>query len=85
MRKRTYMGILLAVAVVAAVCCLYFMRIDHVQLMVENGQPCISVRTAQSENRVLLWMDEETAAGYFFLPSVSAAIKFVWAIRVEAV
>ena len=48
MRKRTYMGILLAVAVVAAVCCLYFMRIDHVQLMVENGQPCISVRTAHT-------------------------------------
>lgn len=75
MRKRTYMGILLAVAVVAAVCCLYFMRIDHVQLMVENGQPCISVRTAQSENRVLLWMDEETAAGYFFLPSCVSSHK----------
>lgn len=69
MRKRTYMGIMLVIAIVAAAGCLYYMRRDNVLLRVENGQPCISVRTAQSENRVFLWQDEEETAGYFFLPS----------------
>lgn len=69
MRKRTCMGIMLVIAVVAAAGCLYHMRRDNVLLRVENGQPCISVRTAQSENRVSLWQDEEESAGYFFLPS----------------
>ena len=74
MRKRTCMGIMLAVAV-AAVCCLYIIKKDNVLLCVENGQPCISVRTAQSENKVFLWQDtdgeeaEKEAAGFFFLPS----------------
>ncbi|MDE5718769.1 MAG: CotH kinase family protein [Lachnospiraceae bacterium] len=73
MRKRTCMGILLAAAAVAAVFCLYFKNRNSVLLHVENGQPCISVRTAQSENRVFLWQDEKEAgeetAGFFFLPS----------------
>lgn len=69
MRKRTCMGIMLVIAIAVAVGCLYYMRRDHVLLRVENGQPCISVRTAQSENRVFLWRDEEETAGYFFLPS----------------
>lgn len=76
MRKRTCMGIMLAVAIVAAVCCLYFKDKNNVLLSVESGQPCVTVRTAQGENRVLLWQDEEGAAddgqetaGWFFLPS----------------
>lgn len=68
MRKRTCMGIMLAIAVAAAGW-LFHIRRDNVLLCVENGQPCISVRTAQSENRVSLWQDEEQTAGYFFLPS----------------
>lgn len=78
MRKRTCMGIVLAAAV-AAVCCLYFKDKNNVLLLVENGQPCISVRTAQSENRVVLWQDgeedgeaQEESAGWFFLPSCAA-------------
>lgn len=76
MRKRIGMGIMLAVAVVAAVCCLIIKDRNNVLLHVENGQPCIHVRTAQSENRVVLWQDgnedeevEEGPAGWFFLPS----------------
>lgn len=69
MRKRTCMGIMLVIAIAVAVGCLYYMRRDNVLLRVENGQPCISVRTAQSENRVFLWRDEKETAGYFFLPS----------------
>lgn len=69
MRKRTCMGIMLVIAIAAAAGCLYYMRRDNVLLRVENGQPCISVRTAQSENRVYLWQDEEETVGYFFLPS----------------
>lgn len=69
MRKRTCMGIMLVIAIAAAAGCLYYMRRDNVLLRVENGQPCISVRTAQSENRVSLWQDEEETAGYFFIPS----------------
>lgn len=63
------MGIMLAVAVVATVCCLCFKDMNNVLLNVENGQPCISVRTVQSENRVFLWQDEDETTGYFFLPS----------------
>ena len=69
MRKRTYMGIMLVIAIAAAAGCLYHIRRDNVLLSVENGQPCISVRTAQSENRVSLWQEEEETTGYFFLPS----------------
>ncbi len=69
MRKRTCMGIMLAVAVVATVCCLYFKDKNNVLLTVENGQPCVTVRTSQGENRVFLWQDGEETAGYFFLPS----------------
>lgn len=69
MRKRTCLGIMLVMSIVAAVCCLYFQDKDNVLLRVENGQPCISVRTEQSENRVFLWQDEDETAGYFFLPS----------------
>lgn len=76
MRKRTCMGIMLSMAVVAAACILYFTSKDNALLKVENGQPYISVRTPQSENRVSLWQDEEGnedggkgAAGWFFLPS----------------
>lgn len=67
MRKRTCMGIMLGIAMAAG--CLCCMRRDNVLLGVEDGQPYISVRTAQSENRVHLWQDEEGTAGYFFLPS----------------
>lgn len=69
MRKRTCMGMMLVIAIAVAVGCLYYMRRENVLLRVESGQPCISVRTAQSENRVSLWLDEEKATGYFFLPS----------------
>lgn len=68
MRKRICMGIMLAVAVVA-VCCLYFEEENSVLLNIKDGLPCVTVRTAQSENRVFLWQDEEAETGYFFLPS----------------
>lgn len=81
MRKRICMGIMLSLGVIAA-CSLYFIRKDNVLLEVENGQPYISVRTAQSENRVLLWWDEKEdedaegePAGYFFLPSCVSHYK----------
>ncbi len=82
MRKRTGLGIMLAVAVVAAVCCLTVKERNNVMLHVENGQPCIRVRTAQSENRVVLWQDGEAdeeagegQAGWFFLPSCVTSHK----------
>ncbi len=80
MRKRTWMGIMLAVAVLAAMGFLYATGRNNVILEVdgegEAGKAlCVSVRTAQSENRVFFWQDgqqeeggEETK-GYFFLPS----------------
>lgn len=76
MSKKIRMAIMLAVAVVAAVGCLYFKNWNNVLLSVEGGLPCVTVRTAQSGNRVLLWQsggeDEEAeneTAGCFFLPS----------------
>ena len=58
MRKRICMGIMLVAAAMAA-CCLYLKDKNNVLLSVEGGLPCAIVRTAQSENRVFLWQDEE--------------------------
>ena len=68
MRKRVGMGIMLAVAVVVAVCCQYFRERDAVLFQLEDGKPYISIRTVQSENKVYLWQEEE-GGGCFFLPS----------------
>lgn len=54
MRKRVGMGIMLAVAVVVAVCCQYFRERDAVLFQLEDGKPYISIRTVQSENKVYL-------------------------------
>ncbi len=81
MRKRICMGIMLVAAAMAA-CCLYLKDKNNVLLSVEGGLPCAIVRTAQSENRVFLWQDEEgsedvgeEAAGWFFLPSCVTSHK----------
>lgn len=86
MRKRTWMGIMLAIAILTAAGCLQCMRVDRARLSVENGRPCISVRTAQSENKVLLWQPvkeaeevqnetQDQAEGCFFLPSCVSGHK----------
>lgn len=69
MRKRSCMGVILAVLIVAVVGCLYFLRQSNVLLQVEGEAPSVSIRTAQSENRVQMWFDETAEKGYFFLPS----------------
>lgn len=67
MRKRTYMGIMLA-AVVLAACGFYWIRQDNVKLMVDGETPWLSMRIEGNENKVFLWQNEEEP-GYFFLPS----------------
>lgn len=67
MRKRNCMGIMLAAVIVAA-CGFFAIRQDNVQLMVDGDTPWLSIRADGSENRVVLWQDEDER-GYFFLPS----------------
>ncbi len=67
MRKRTYMGIMLA-AVMLAACGFYWIRQDNVKLMVDGETPWLSMRIEGNENRISLWQDGEEQ-GYFFLPS----------------
>lgn len=83
MRKRVGMGIMLAVAVVVAVCCQYFRERDAVLFQLEDGKPYISIRTVQSENKVYLWQEEE-GEGVFSSPPVSTGIKSAWVIQARA-
>ena len=75
MHKRIDMGIMLVVAVLAALVFLYATGQNNVILETdkeEGNALYVRVGTAQSENRVLLWQDgnaEEGPTGYFFLPS----------------
>lgn len=72
MRKRNCMGIMLAVLIAAAAGYLYFFRQCNVLFQMDGKIPCIEIRMAQSENRVQMWLSEETEKGYFFLPSCVA-------------
>lgn len=69
MRKRYCMGLMLVLALTAAVFYLNYMRRNSVVLRAEGEMPCIDVHMQQSANRVGLWQDEEDGKSYFFLPS----------------
>lgn len=90
MHKRMDMGIMLVVAVLAALVFLYATGQNNVILETdkeEGNALYVRVGTAQSENRVLLWQDgnaEEGPTGYFFCHPASIIIKSVWVIRVKA-
>lgn len=68
MRKKCFMGIILA-AMVAAACGFTMAKQNNVLLRVDGGTPRLSVYADGSENQVLLWQEEESQQGYFFLPS----------------
>ena len=69
MHKRTYMGIILAIMTMVTLGYLFFLRANSVSLQIEGETPYISICTAQSENKIMLWQNEEGCQGYFFLPS----------------
>ncbi len=69
MRKRYCMGLILALAMIAALCYLYVLQNNSVVLEMEDGIPVLRVSTQQSANRITLWQDEEDGRSYFFLPS----------------
>lgn len=84
MRKRSCMGVLLAVLIVAAAGYLYFLKQDSVLLRVEGDLPALRIHTAQSVNEIGLWLagggeDGETPKGIFFLPSCVSVRR----IRIE--
>lgn len=70
MRKRIYMGIILAILIMVTLGYLFFIKANNIVLRVGGGDiPYISVYTTQSENKIMLWQSEEGEQDYFFLPS----------------
>ena len=57
-RKRTYMGIILALMIMVTLGYLFFLRANSVSLQIEGETPYISICTAQSENTIMLWQSE---------------------------
>ena len=66
MRKRYCMGLMLALAIIMALCYLYVLQNNSVILEMAD---VLRVSTQQSNNLITLWEDEEDGKSYFFLPS----------------
>ena len=66
-RKRTYMGIILAMMIMVAIGYLCFLRVNTVSLQIAGETPCINICTAQSKNTIMLW--QNAGGGKLFFPS----------------
>lgn len=69
MRKRYWLGGIVAVLIMATLFYLHFLKENSVVLQEDEGVLYVDVNMQQSTNKVALWQDEEDGRSYFFLPS----------------
>ncbi len=69
MRKRYWLGGIVAILIVTALFYLHFLQENSVVLQTVGELPCMDVNMQSSSNQVSLWQDEEDGKCYFFLPS----------------
>lgn len=69
MRKRYWLGGIVAVLIMATLFYLHFLKENSVVLQEDEGVLYVDVNMQQSTNKVVLWQDEEDGRSYFFLPS----------------
>ena len=58
MRKRACMGVMLSMLIIVMLGYLMVLGTSRVFLQIEGETPCISVCTAQSENKIMLWQND---------------------------